>query len=89
MRPPARTSRKRPRQVLAADAGGKGKFKVMDNEDQVKQEVLEDLKETVEVRCPQQILESKIQKLEMLVRLKDEKIDKLQNKLKAHNQAID
>ena len=61
----------------------------MDNDDQVKQEVLEDLKETVEVRSAQQILESKIQKLEMLVRLKDEKIDKLQNKLKAHNQAID
>ena len=35
------------------------------------------------------MLENKISKMEMLVKLKDEKIDKLQNKLAAHGQPID
>ena len=65
----------------------RNKFKVLENGDEVKEEVIQELRETIEVALASpQILEAKISKMEMLVRLKDEKIDKLQNKLAAHGQ---
>lgn len=61
--------------ILAKRVKPKEKFSVVDPEEARKSEVIAELKETVE------ILESKINKMEMLVRLKDDKINMMQQKI--------
>ena len=71
-------------------AANKNKFKVLGDGDEAKNQVIQELRETIEVVSVKlQILEAKVSKMEMLVRLKDEKVDKLQNKLAAHGHLLE